>query len=1106
MLNGGKATCFAYGQTGSGKTHTMLGSSPRSPGLYALAVRDIFTHLSSTRMNTPLLVYVSFFEIYCGQLYDLLDHRKRLYAREDGQRMVHIAGLRDVRVDSVSSLLEVIAQGTEERTQGVSGVNPHSSRSHALLQLRLRDPNQQVAGRIWFVDLAGSERASDTKEPDRQSRMEGAEINQSLLALKECIRSLDQEQLHTPFRQSKLTQVLKDSFVGDSMTCMIANISPGHFATEHTLNTLRYADRVKELRGQGGLKGGRRGKTIPSPKCSISKSSSTSRDSIRGKSPPKKPKFRRQREAFVPTMCSTRLATGGPILCSTPKNSRQDEKTSTRDRMDISLEQITPIRGFMRTGVDRKIAGEKEGRRRDRYVGTDIVSHSVREQNVRESGFFHRERENQHRALKKEREGERRLIEEKRKIQRSRDSSTGAESVKGRDLQNDDRRDKEKEMHLRQYHQQLQQFTPSSASSSISPSTCLSSFFSHPASLSSSVALSELSPQHSPHLLYSELTYQGLGEVLDKYRARVNVRADVNRGHVSLIPSGEACLQTETSVNTKNTDEVGHGNSGGRDVKSSRAEWRPAGNEGMRGRGWAWVAMTEAQQAGSMTGVRPAATVAQVSYNCDSDHRREVGGEGQESSYVPAEGVWSNEEHASNDSFFTHPVVDSSNHRAPAERPLSPGCEHTNNSLTPNELCELPFRSNQTRCSSNSLHLPSQSPTGEPSSSCSVKDPLFAADAKKRGLSSTALPQEDSCSYIMDPLSISLLQVDQQAATTSFLQGGLKTSSPCQLDNEIREGSGKEMEKENVACLDMTMRIGEEDGLSILEMPQAKTHYPPISNPITSTNIEKRQYICCTKELIGLGIMELPIPEAMPDSLQDQEINQKPLTGISINVLANKTSASQLKPSKCALSKQTSVIQPISSSVQPCGGKRSPNSHNVMTNGVTQIPPECSQHMHNKHPLSISITPSESVSGQMKTLPKQGHMVHLIPSDKSNISLRPNDWTRSKFERGTSNQKTRNIINLPTLEDVDHAKWCVIQAHWNQLEEMEALWHKEGTLLCQQPDMAFSEYIHNLEEIMKRKAQCVHSMIAQLQPYLKTIGSHQAHDHNQGVHDHDPTT
>lgn len=76
-LHRGSATCFAYGQTGAGKTHTMLGSSPSSPGLYTLAVRDIFAHLSNPQFRPTLLVFVSFFEIYCGQLYDLLDGRKR---------------------------------------------------------------------------------------------------------------------------------------------------------------------------------------------------------------------------------------------------------------------------------------------------------------------------------------------------------------------------------------------------------------------------------------------------------------------------------------------------------------------------------------------------------------------------------------------------------------------------------------------------------------------------------------------------------------------------------------------------------------------------------------------------------------------------------------------------------------------------------------------------------------------------------------------------------------------------------------------------------------------------------------------------------------------
>ncbi|KFP89886.1 Kinesin-like KIF24 [Apaloderma vittatum] len=151
-------------------------------------------------------------------------------------------------VDLTQYILEVILKGGKKRTTGVTGVNSDSSRSHAVIQIQIKDTANRTFGRMSFIDLAGSERAADARDSDRQTKMEGAEINQSLLALKECIRALDQEQVHTPFRQSKLTQVLKDSFIGNSKTCMIANISPSHIATEHTLNTLRYADRVKELK------------------------------------------------------------------------------------------------------------------------------------------------------------------------------------------------------------------------------------------------------------------------------------------------------------------------------------------------------------------------------------------------------------------------------------------------------------------------------------------------------------------------------------------------------------------------------------------------------------------------------------------------------------------------------------------------------------------------------------------------------------------------------------------------------------------------------------------------------------------------------------------
>ena len=106
-----------------------------------------------------------------------------------------------------------------------------------------------------FIDLAGSERGADVIDTGKKTKQDGAEINKSLLALKECIRALDRAgKQHLPFRGSKLTQVLKDSFLGNSKTTMIANVSPALSCCEPTLNTLRYADRVKELKKDPALK------------------------------------------------------------------------------------------------------------------------------------------------------------------------------------------------------------------------------------------------------------------------------------------------------------------------------------------------------------------------------------------------------------------------------------------------------------------------------------------------------------------------------------------------------------------------------------------------------------------------------------------------------------------------------------------------------------------------------------------------------------------------------------------------------------------------------------------------------------------------------------
>jgi len=243
-----KATCFAYGQTGSGKSYTMLGTGTENPGMYSQAARDIFGVLRNPKYDF-LYVQVSFYEIYGGKLYDLLNARNKIVAREDGKQRVNIVNLTTIACRSSQEVLDVIANGTSHRQTGSTGANNTSSRSHAILSIDLKVKNtHRLHGRFSFIDLAGSERGADTYSNSKQTRKEGAEINKSLLALKECIRALDQKHAHKPFRGSKLTQVLKESFIGNAFTLMIANVSPNSGSVEHTLNSLRYADRVKELK------------------------------------------------------------------------------------------------------------------------------------------------------------------------------------------------------------------------------------------------------------------------------------------------------------------------------------------------------------------------------------------------------------------------------------------------------------------------------------------------------------------------------------------------------------------------------------------------------------------------------------------------------------------------------------------------------------------------------------------------------------------------------------------------------------------------------------------------------------------------------------------
>ncbi|NXI65443.1 KIF2A protein, partial [Anseranas semipalmata] len=253
IFQGGMASCFAYGQTGSGKTYTMRGSfssknSECSKGIYILVAEDVFRRLQDPScQKLELQVYGAFFEIYGGKVFDLLNSKKRLRVLEDSKQQIQVVGLWEEEVASVEDVNKLIEMGSKCRTSGQTSANTHSSRSHAIFQIILKKRGHLYA-KFSLIDLAGNERGADISTADRQTRLEGADINKSLLALKECIRALGHNKAYTPFRASKLTQVLRDSFIGEnSRTCMIATVSPGMRSCEHSLNTLRYANRVKDL-------------------------------------------------------------------------------------------------------------------------------------------------------------------------------------------------------------------------------------------------------------------------------------------------------------------------------------------------------------------------------------------------------------------------------------------------------------------------------------------------------------------------------------------------------------------------------------------------------------------------------------------------------------------------------------------------------------------------------------------------------------------------------------------------------------------------------------------------------------------------------------------
>jgi kinesin family protein 1 len=254
---------FAYGQTGSGKSYSMMGYGAEY-GIIPKICQDMFERITELQKdkNLSCTVEVSYLEIYNERVRDLLNpsNKGNLRVREHPSTGPYVEDLAKLVVQSFSEIENLMDEGNKARTVAATNMNETSSRSHAVFTLTLsqkrHDVEMKMSGervaKISLVDLAGSERANSTGATGARLK-EGAEINRSLSTLGRVIAALaDQssgkKKTQVPYRDSILTWLLKDSLGGNSMTAMIAAISPADINFDETLSTLRYADSAKRIK------------------------------------------------------------------------------------------------------------------------------------------------------------------------------------------------------------------------------------------------------------------------------------------------------------------------------------------------------------------------------------------------------------------------------------------------------------------------------------------------------------------------------------------------------------------------------------------------------------------------------------------------------------------------------------------------------------------------------------------------------------------------------------------------------------------------------------------------------------------------------------------
>ncbi|XP_069791079.1 kinesin heavy chain isoform X2 [Narcine bancroftii] len=260
VLDGYNGTIFAYGQTSSGKTHTMEGKlhNPQLMGIIPRIAHDIFDHIYSMDENLEFHIKVSYFEIYLDKIRDLLDVSKtNLSVHEDKNRVPFVKGCTERFVSSPEEVMDVIDEGKANRHVAVTNMNEHSSRSHSIFLINIKQENveteKKLSGKLYLVDLAGSEKVSKTGA-EGAVLDEAKNINKSLSALGNVISALAEgTKTHVPYRDSKMTRILQDSLGGNCRTTIIICCSPSSFNDAESKTTLMFGQRAKTIKNTASV-------------------------------------------------------------------------------------------------------------------------------------------------------------------------------------------------------------------------------------------------------------------------------------------------------------------------------------------------------------------------------------------------------------------------------------------------------------------------------------------------------------------------------------------------------------------------------------------------------------------------------------------------------------------------------------------------------------------------------------------------------------------------------------------------------------------------------------------------------------------------------------